>query len=298
MNLTDLGYFLAVARSGNFSKAARLAHVSPAAISKAIQRLEHDLGTPLLVRTTRTVSLTEAGHLLLDRGTQIARDVEDARHAMGQLGDTLRGPLRVAAMEVFSVEVVPRALAMLVREGPELKPELYEMLPQEMTEHLTAGNLDVGFTIGGQATRTVQCETLGRSRGALICGHGHPLFERGRVSKKQLHAHPFVVPRFWGQPELPCLDQFDDERYPRTIGATIELLQSAIGLALSGEYLLYVPEVSVRRHLQSGELKALTGLRGLPAFELNMLTRRTPFAKRAAVRLGEVVKTLVRQTAI
>jgi DNA-binding transcriptional LysR family regulator len=293
MNLTDLGYFLHVAHGGSFARAANLAHVSPPAISKAIQRLEEDLGASLFCRTTRSVALTDAGQLLLERGERLVRDVEDARHAIEQLTGTMRGPLRVAAMEVFSIQLVPQAIATLTAEADAVEPHLYEMLPHLMTDRLDKGQLDIAFTIGGHATNSVACQCIGTSPGVLVCGRGHALYKRGVVTKTDLQRHAFVVPAFWGQPTRPSLDQFDDVRYPRRIGATIELLQSAVELAVSGRYLLYVPEITVRRQLAQRRLKALTGLRSLPPFELQALTRRASTGKNATARLLEIVTELV-----
>ena len=223
------------------------------------------------------------------------RDVQDTQRAIDHLGDTLHGPLHVGAMEVFSSELVPRALAVLVRDSPAVVPHLYEMLPPDMAAHLSTGRLDIAFTIGGRETATVACTSLGTSRGVLVCGRTHPLYARGRVTKRDLTDHPSVVPRFFAHPELPPLDQFDDARYPRRIGATIELLQSAVALALTGRFLLYVPEISVRRHLTAGDLKPLRGLRALPAFPLQLLHRRAPTQSPAAARLTQIVRKLIRK---
>lgn len=293
MDLTDLGYFLAVAHRGSFSGAAQHSHVSPAAVSKAIQRLEDDLGAALFVRTTRSVSLTDAGRLLLERGQRITTEVQDARAALEGLSGSLRGPLRIAAMEVFSVELLPRGVAQLVLEAEQVVPELYEMHPAQMIEHLSEGTLDVAFTIGGRATPTVACEPLGTSRGVLVCGRSHPLYPQGRVRKADLQQHASVVPRLWAASHLDSLDQFDEQRYPRRIGATIELLQSAVQLAVSGRFLAYFPEISVRQDLRQGDLKALAGLRGLPPFELQILTRRSDTLKPAVERLRQIVVELV-----
>lgn len=101
--------------------------------------------------------------------------------------------------------------------------------------------------------------------------------------------HPSVVPRFWGAAHLDSLDRFDERRYPRRVGATIELLQSAVELTRAGAFLGYFPKISVSRYLARGELKALRGLRGLAAFELSILTRRGDALRPAAARLREIV---------
>jgi DNA-binding transcriptional LysR family regulator len=281
-----------VATSGSFTRGARLSHVSPPAMTKAVQRLEESLGCALFVRTTRSVRLTDAGRLALDASRRVFAEIETLRAALDELGGVMRGPLRVAAMEVFSRFLVPAALAQLGSEAADVRPELYEMLPEEMAARIAEGEIDVGFTIGAPADKRVTRRSLGSSRGVVACGSRHPLHAGRRIDRARAAELPWVVPRFWGRPG-PSLDQLDAQLQKRTVGATIELLQSGVELVASGRYLGYFPEVSIRPELRSGKLRALGGLRGLPAFQLQVLHAGTAPEKAAARRLIALVERLI-----
>ena len=293
MELTDLRYFYNVATSRSFAQGAKLSCVTPPAISKAVKKLEAELGTPLLVRTTRRVSLTDRGAIVLAHCKQVLDQIEALQRAMAEAEPGPSGELRVAANEVFSTYLLPSSLARLVREYPAVQPRCYEMIPQRMAHWLGEGRLDVGFTIGADGLKGVDVHTIAVSPGVLVCGPGHPLFEAGSVDADLLAQHPMVVPRFFEREYLQALDQFPVDRFRRRVGCTIELLQMAIQLCMDGAYLGYFPEVSVRCQLNHDELRALDGLGERKPFELVALTRHGATPRAAAARLIDELRVTI-----
>jgi DNA-binding transcriptional LysR family regulator len=294
MELTHLRYFYNVAKSRSFVRGARLSHVTPPAVSKAIKKLEEELGTPLLVRTTRHTSLTQTGEVLFEECQQVFDAVERLERALETTRDTIAGPLRVGALEVFSVELLPVALCRLLERFPNIVPSSFELLPQAMDEALLHGSLDVGFTLGSGTARGLTTTTIGTTPGRLVCGAGHPLYGIGRITRKGLREHPFVVPRFFAREHLPAVDQFPDDVHPRQVGATIELLQMGIRMVMGGSLLGYFPEVSIRRWLDDGSLRALSGVRLGAPFQLVALTREGIAPKAATQELIGELRSLVR----
>jgi DNA-binding transcriptional LysR family regulator len=293
LDLTSMRYFVHVASAGSFARGAARAHVSPPAISKAIRKLETELGVRLFERTTRRVALTAAGQRALERCRRILDDVDHLGADLGGGSERPAGPLRIGAMEVFSIELLPAAIADVVSIHPEVVPLSYEMIPQRMIERLVAGELDVGFTIGASPLPGMAMRPLGTSSGVLVCGRRHPLASKRRVGPRDLQEHASVVPRFFGLEHLPSLDQFPDDRYPRRVGATIELLQMAVELVARGRYLGYFPEISVRSHLRSGRLRALRGVTGAEPFRLHAMHRAGASPPPAAEVLIDRVGALV-----
>lgn len=95
----SLRAFVEVARSASFKRAAAALHLSPSALSRQIQRLEEQLGTPLFVRQNPGVELTDAGRRYLEKVGPLLRELARAGDA---LTDSVQGPLRVSALESFS----------------------------------------------------------------------------------------------------------------------------------------------------------------------------------------------------
>ncbi|MGE0550713.1 MAG: LysR family transcriptional regulator [Kofleriaceae bacterium] len=293
--IAAIRYFVHVATAGSFVRGAERAHVSPPAVSKAIRKLEDELGVRLFARTTRQVQLTPAGQVALERCRRVLAELDDLDADLVTAAGRPTGTLRVAAMEVFSIDVLPIAVAQLVAAHPAVTPLCYEMIPQRMTQRLLDGELDVGFTIGSLPREGIELHELGTSPGVLVCGKTHPLRARGRVSSNDLQRYPSVVPRFFGAEHLPSLDQFPEARYPRRVGATIELLQMGVELVVEGGYLGYFPEISVRRNLASKRLHALNGLAGRPPFHLHALSRAAVPLKPAAADLIKRVSSEIRR---
>ena len=273
IDLADLRYFWCAVQAGSFVAGARLAHISPPAMTKAIQRLEDTLGKPLFDRTTRRVELTAEGHSALAHCQTVFSAVEGLCRAVEDREVHPSGPVQIASMEVFSLEWLPNALCQLVSEYPAVQPYCYESLPSRMNQQVLDGEVDVGFTIGAVPARGVQLHSLGSCPGVLVCGERHPLFEAGQVESESLLDFPFVVPRFLGAEHLPSLDQFPEQEFPRRVGATVELMWTGIEMVRSGSFLGFFPEISVRRQLREGSLRSLAGIE-LPRFELHAITRK------------------------
>jgi DNA-binding transcriptional LysR family regulator len=290
MEISHLRYFAHVARTGSFIRGAELAHVTAPAMTKAIQKLEVDTGVRLFTRTTRRVSLTEEGKILFARAREILSQVDGIAGDLNEVKSTVAGELRIGAMEVFSVRLLPTALSALVAQFPNVVPLVYEMHPDSIQRHLAEGLLDVGFTIGTPSSVAIRSVVLGTSPGRVVCGRSHSLYRKRKIVRASLDRFPFVVPRFFQREYLPSLDQFPDHLYPRRIGATIELLQMMVELTLAGMFIGCFPEVSIAHHIQSGDLRALHGLKGLPKFDLRALTRSDVAPRRSAVLLIDEIR--------
>jgi DNA-binding transcriptional LysR family regulator len=294
MEISHLRYFFHVAQTGSFSGGAHLAHVSAPAMTKAIQRLEAETGARLFERTTRRVILTEEGKAVFRRAREVLNQVDEISRDLDEMKSTVSGDLRIGAMEVFSVRVLPRAISALVRQFPRVVPLAYEMHPDSIQRHLAEGLLDVGLSIGPATSGEIHSEVLGTSPGRIVCGRSHPLYKKGRIARRSLAQYPFVVPRFFQREHLPSLDQFPEADLSRKTGATIELLQMMIELVTAGSYLGYFPEISIAHHLAGGDLRALRGLSGLPSFDLRALTRGGVPPKRSATLLVDEIKDMLR----
>ncbi len=132
MKLDSIATFVAVAEAGSISEAARRLRLAKSVVSGRLAELERNLGTPLLHRTTRRLSLTEDGAAFLERATRIAREVEEAAAELAERRGTLAGPLRIAAPVTFG----------RLHLGPALYPFLAQHPRIELTLELDDRRVD------------------------------------------------------------------------------------------------------------------------------------------------------------
>jgi DNA-binding transcriptional LysR family regulator len=142
--LQELAVFARAAESGSFSRTARELNLSQPSVSRIVSALESRLGVKLLLRTTRRITVTDAGAIFLDRARDILSGLEDAEDA-ARGADSLRGVIRLALPVVYGTrEIVPRLPDFLTRH-PLLRMEL---IVADEVQNLVAEGADVAIRIG------------------------------------------------------------------------------------------------------------------------------------------------------
>ncbi len=142
--LQELAVFVRAAESASFSRAARELGLSQPSVSRIVGELEARLGVTLLLRTTRRITVTDAGALFLDRAREILAEVEDAEDAARGV-DSLRGIIRLALPVMYGVrEIIPR-LPKFLSLHPQLR---VEMAVADERQDLVAEGADVAIRLG------------------------------------------------------------------------------------------------------------------------------------------------------
>ena len=142
--LQELSVFVRAAESGSFSRAARELGLSQPSVSRIIGELEARLGVTLLLRTTRRITVTDAGALFLERARDILAEIEDAEDAARGL-NSLRGIIRLALPVVYGTrEIIPR-LPKFLTAHPQLR---VEMTVSDARQDLVAEGADVAIRLG------------------------------------------------------------------------------------------------------------------------------------------------------
>lgn len=149
--------FAAVAEAGSFTAAAERLGFSKARVSLEVSRLEQRLATPLLTRTTRRVTITEAGQSLLDDCVPLLRGAQEALHGLGRRG-MLRGTLRIAC----TVEHAEQSMAAQVAAFGRLHPLLQlELRSSDRVSDLLREGIDVAIRMGWLRDSTLRATRLG-----------------------------------------------------------------------------------------------------------------------------------------
>lgn len=263
-----LGVFADVAREGSFSGAARRRGITPSSVARQIDALEVQLDTPLFLRSTRVLNLTEAGQALLARARRILDELDDAQQEIASMKGEITGVLRVACFPTFGKRYVIPVISTLAARHPGLRVEL------DLIERLAdpvAERLDAFIRIGELADSTLIATRIATQRRLLCASPGYlarvaapraaaDLLEHRLLDKlhgadllgwSDVLGHP--VAQSDGQAVFRC-DDFDALRLAALEGLGLGLLPDwVVGEDIRAGTLVHVsPELSAGEHLQTG----------------------------------------------
>nr|WP_246476318.1 LysR family transcriptional regulator [Roseibium litorale] len=189
--MNKLKIFLEVARTGSFSAAAARLGIPASRVSRNISELETDLGTILLLRTTRRVSLTEAGTQLLDITGKPIETLDQGINSFLTFGRAARGTLRIATSVSFALTFLPEILADYGKRCPEVK---VDVATSHRNVNLTGDSIDVAIRTGEPADSNMIYRKIGQIRQGLFAAPGYCSALK-LSSPDDLHAARFIAHR-------------------------------------------------------------------------------------------------------
>ncbi|MBL7501029.1 LysR family transcriptional regulator [Frankia sp. CN7] len=147
MQLHQLAYFVAVAETKHFTRAATRVHVAQPSLSAQIRALETELGSPLFNRARGNITLTPAGEALLPLARRILADTDTARREVQELGDLRRGTVRIGATPSLCTGVLPEVLRLFRQRYPGIQLLVEEGGSRDLVGELAVGALDLALII-------------------------------------------------------------------------------------------------------------------------------------------------------
>jgi DNA-binding transcriptional LysR family regulator len=192
VELRHLRYFVAVAEELHFGRAAERLHMAQPPLSQQIRQLEVEIGFDLFRRTKRSVQLTEAGQLFLDRVrvifTQVDQAIEIGRQAnRGDLGQMVVGFVGSAAYNVL-----PPILQTMRTQVPGVGLELRELTTVQQLQWVAEGTIDVGFVRPPVNLPGLESEVIFQEPLVVALPESHPLCQGETVAVRSLMHEPFI----------------------------------------------------------------------------------------------------------
>lgn len=194
MELRQLVYFDAIVAHGGFTRAAEHLHVAQTAVSAQIRKLERELGVSLLTRTTRRVTLTHAGELVLGRARRILHEIDGIRVDATEVSSVLRGQVRIGAVDAVEPFDLDGALAAFTSRYPDLALRLRtKPTGAELLTALDADDLDLVLAPAPHdLPDTYSAHTLFTEQLVIITAVDHRLTRTASVALTELGDEPFV----------------------------------------------------------------------------------------------------------
>jgi DNA-binding transcriptional LysR family regulator len=193
MELRQVEHFLAVVEHGSFTAAARATRIVQSALSTSIRNLEHELGTALFERTTRRVTVSQAGQAFLPRARRVVAESTAAVEAVRAVAGLHRGRVAIGMIQWLGPVDLPAELSTFHRRYPDIQINVLNAPVSELLERLRNGTLDLAYlAMDGPlpddlAGRPVFDEDL-----LLIMPPEHPLAGQRRVRWAELDDEQFV----------------------------------------------------------------------------------------------------------
>lgn len=160
MDIKQIKYFLAVAESGGFSKAAQIIHVTQPALSAHVARLEEELGVQLFTRNAKGIELTHAGEVLVDHAHDILRRVKHAQDAVRHVADEVHGEVALGLPTTVAMVLTLPLLTQVRAQWPHISLRLVEGHSGWLQEWLLAGRIDAAVLFGTAAHKGLKVQPV------------------------------------------------------------------------------------------------------------------------------------------
>ncbi|TWB43783.1 LysR family transcriptional regulator [Nitrospirillum pindoramense] len=263
VNLNRLAYFAAVVDTGSFTRAAERLGVTKTVVSQQVARLEAEVGTSLLIRTTRRVEPTEAGRTLHARCVMILREADIAFSELAQSNSIPSGTLRVTAPNDYGCNVVAPLVGRFTARYPTCAVDL---IIADAKLDLVQEQIDLSIRVGWLDGSSLQARRIGAFRQVLVAAPA--LADKVTATDPDaLPSWPFIANTALRDPLLWHFSRNDLERraVPMRAAVSMNVTPAVLAATRAGGGMSILPDYLVADDLKAGSLVRLLPEWDLPA---------------------------------
>ena len=274
LDFTDLRLFLSVAEAASITRGAARANMTLASASERIRHMEEGLGTALLERGRRGVSLTPAGRALLHHAQLMLQQVEQMRGELAKYAGGLKGHVRLLANTSALSEFLPEALKGFLVDNPGIDLDVEERPSYDIVRAVAEGFADVGIVADIADLGGLEAFPFATDRLVLVMPKQHPLASRRGLSFRDLLDHDFVgmagssaLQQHLGQHALQSGRPLKLRVRLNSFDAICRMVENGVGLAV-------IPETAARRSRRSMAIRVSHLLDPWSRRQLSICVRR------------------------
>jgi len=295
---TDIGEiqaFIAVAEKSSFKAAAESLFISQPALSRRIEKLEGDLKSRLLERTTRRVSLTDAGRQFLKHAQAIIDELEFAYLGLEARAAARTGKVTIACIPSVANHLLPSVLKDFHNSNPAVRVKVIDESAQIVLDSVTAGHADFGLNFLGSQEPDLDFMPIREERYVAVVPSSHPLAQRKTVAWKLLEKEPLVSVSSSSGNRLIIDSAFAKSAKRPSIQYEINHVTGAINLVAAGLGIAIIPGLALDAVLHPG-------LVGVPLVDpaitrtLGLIVRKGDKLHDAAQALADILIAAIRST--
>ena len=246
MELQQLRYVIAVARTGNFSRAAEQCHVAQPSLSQQIQKLENELGEKLFHRLRREVKLTPPGEAFLRRAVRILDEVDAAVREASETKQLVRGRLTIGVIPTIAPYLLPKIMSLFTRKFPGVEIEVQEDTTSRLIPLVLACEIDFALASQPIDHPQLRVQELFAEELLLAVPPRHALARKRAISARDLRGQRLIVLKAGhclGDQVLNFCERRDVQPSISFRSAQLETIQS---LVHSGVGLSLIPKMATQ----------------------------------------------------
>jgi len=292
MNLRDLRYFVALADTRHFGKAAERSFVSQPTLSAQIKKLENYLGVQLIERQPRKVTLTETGQKILPLARRILQESDEIVSLARHEHDPLSGKLKIALIPTIGPYLLPLVTRKLRKQLPQLKLMLYEYQTEPLIERLRDGDIEIGILALPVPHDGLETRELYQEAFTVAVPNQHPLAKKTSVKIDDLTGENLLLLedghclRDQALDVCSKIDVKENEDYRATSLETLrQMVAAGLGITL-------LPELATRGPFGSGHGLAVKSFaRPIPTRTVGAVWRKSSARADAINAICEVIRS-------
>jgi DNA-binding transcriptional LysR family regulator len=247
MRLDFLGLqaFLAVAERGSFHRAAAHLGVTQTALSHRIRKFEDSLGTKLLQRTTRQVSLTPTGLSLLPKARKLVEDAVGVFDELKVDAAVRQERIAIGCLPTMAIHFLPGVLTAFRQHYPDMSVRVFDNSADEIAGRVESGEAELGITILAANRWDLEAKVLGKEPYVLVCRPDHALARSKAVSWRELAGLPLIRISTQAGNRILIDDALGTRRETMTWTTEVQHVASAVALVAAGVGLTVVPRGAI-----------------------------------------------------
>lgn len=249
-----LGVFYTVVNEKSFTRAAEKLFRTQPAVSLAIQRLEAEVGEPLIDRSGRELALTEAGRMVYEAARQQDNLQRSLANQLGELKNKATGRLAIGANESMTLYLLPH-LSRFRRAYPKVKLVVQRSRSGEIPDRLLAGDVDFGVVSYKVDDERFRSQVLYTDHLAFVVAPSHKLAKRGTVPIKELGREVFIAHNVASPYRDAVLKAFQQAKVPLNMEIEMPTVESIRRMVQAGEGAAFLPRMCVDQDVRQGILK-------------------------------------------
>ncbi|MCC8081386.1 MAG: LysR family transcriptional regulator [Lachnospiraceae bacterium] len=252
MTIQQLEYFLAAARSLNFTRTAEAYYISQSAITQQIRNLENELGVTLFSRKNRKLMLTDAGELFVSEAESLIHKLTDSIERVRAVQDSMVGTLRIGYLKCMEMSRFPKSIQTFHNNYPSVKLLLRRDSAISLHDAFVKGDYDLIFNIKNDLLtyQGFASRRLGEYRFLVVLPPGHPLTRRKIIRQNDLEYENLIIHDFTRNfPRSPGImhPNYLDTALLSNVIRTDEDVETILIMVASGIGIAILPDFEIRR---------------------------------------------------